>query len=114
MPGADALALVYATFPTLEEAERIGGELVERRLAACVNIIPGMISIYIWQGAKHREQETVILIKTRQALADDVVAQVRALHSYDNPAVIIIPIAGGSADFLQWIAAQTAATAAGP
>ena len=56
MPDADASALVYATFPTIEEAERIGGQLVARRLAACVNIIPGMISIYVWQGVKHREQ----------------------------------------------------------
>jgi periplasmic divalent cation tolerance protein len=114
MPDADAATLVYTTFPTIEEAERIGGALVERGLAACVNIIPGMVSIYVWQGAKHRDAETVMLIKTRLALADDVVRQVRDLHSYDNPAIILLPIAGGSPDFLQWIASQTSAAVGGP
>ncbi len=103
----DAAVLVYATFPGSEEAHRIGAELVEMRLAACVNILPGMTSIYRWQGAIDRAAETVAIIKTRAALAERLVGIVRVSHSYTNPALVVLPVAGGSADFLAWIVAET-------
>jgi periplasmic divalent cation tolerance protein len=103
------IVLVYATFPTLEEAERVGGALVERGMAACVNILPGMTSIYVWQGERHRDRETVMLIKTRAELADAVVSATRELHPYDNPALVVLPVVGGSADFRRWVIEQTAA-----
>src|SRR5215475_15227427 len=83
--------------------------LIDRGLAACVNICPGMTSIYVWEGKRQHESETAMLIKTREALAGRVIAEVRALHCYANPALIVLPIVDGSPDFLDWIAAQTGA-----
>jgi periplasmic divalent cation tolerance protein len=93
----------------MAEAERIGEVLIDRGLAACVNIFPGMTSIYVWEGKRQRESETAMLIKTRQAAAAKLIAEVRALHSYANPAIVVLPIIEGSADFLAWIATQTSA-----
>ena len=109
MQANDKPILIYTTFPSREDAERIGGDLVDGGLAACVNIIPGMTSIYNWKGTRQRDSECVGIIKTRSALADAVTARVRALHPYDNPAVVVLPIEGGAGDFLRWIADQTAA-----
>jgi periplasmic divalent cation tolerance protein len=100
--------LIYSTFPSVAEAERIGGALVDRGLAACVNILPGMTAIYVWEGKRQSETEAAMIIKTRAELADPVIAEVRKLHPYDNPALVVLPVAGGSADFLRWIAEQTA------
>ena len=108
MQANDKLVVIYATFPSPTEAERIGGALVERGLAACVNIFPQMTAIYIWEGARQRESETAMLIKTRTGLADTVIAETRKLHPYSNPALVVLPIEGGSQDFLRWIAEQTA------
>lgn len=104
----DKAILVYATFPSIEEAERIGGRLVEDGLAACVNILPGMVSIYVWQEQRHRDEEWAMIIKSRAALADRIVETVRGMHPYDNPALVVLDIAGGSPPFLEWILAQTA------
>jgi periplasmic divalent cation tolerance protein len=101
--------LIYSTFPSPEAAERVGGALVDRGLAACVNILPGMTSIYVWQGQRHRDAETVMIVKTREQLADTVVAEARRMHPHTNPAFVVLPVSGGSADFLRWIAEQTAA-----
>jgi periplasmic divalent cation tolerance protein len=110
-PRSTPFVLIYATFPSGEQAERIGGMLVDRGLAACVNIFPAMISIYVWQGRRHREGEVAMLIKTREGLAERVIAEARKLHSYTNPAFVVLPVTGGSADFLAWIGEQTAAPA---
>lgn len=107
----DKAILVYATFPSIEDAERIGGRLVEDGLAACVNILPGMVSIYVWQGQRHRDEECAMIIKSRASLADRIIETVRSLHPYDNPALVVLNIAGGSPPFLEWILAQTAAPA---
>ncbi len=100
--------LVYSTFPSVAEAERIGGTLVDRGLAACVNIFAGMTAIYVWDGKRQSETEAAMIIKTRAELAEAVIAETRKLHPYDNPALVVLPMAGGSADFLRWIADQTA------
>ena len=99
--------LIYATCPSLAEAERIGGALVDRGLAACINILPGMISIYVWQGKRQRDSEVVMIAKSRGGLAQQVVSEIRALHPFENPAVVVLPVIGGSPDFLAWIEAQT-------
>ena len=104
----DKPVLIYSTCPSVEAAERIGGALVDRGLAACVNILPGMTSIYIWDGKRQREAEAVMLVKTRASLADAAIAEARKLHPYATPAFVVLPIEGGSADFLSWIAEQTA------
>ena len=98
---------VYTTYPSIVEAEEAGRALVEQRLAACVNILPGMISHYRWQGALERADETVMLIKTRASLAEAVRAQVRARHSYEIPAILVLPIESVDQTYLAWIMAET-------
>lgn len=100
--------LVYSTFPSTAEAERIGGALVDRGLAACVNIFPGMTAIYVWEGKRQSDTEAAMIIKTRADLADTVIAETCKLHPYSNPALVVLPVTGGSADFLRWIDEQTA------
>jgi periplasmic divalent cation tolerance protein len=100
--------LVYATFPDAIEATALAETLVSRGLIACANVIAGVTSIYIWEGKLVRDGEVSVVMKTRRALADDVVAAVRERHSYDNPAIVVLPIVAGSADFLAWVEAQTA------
>lgn len=110
MQQNDKAVLIYSTFPDPAEAERVGGALVDRGLAACVNILPGMTSIYVWQGRRHRDSETVMIIKTRATLAEQVIAEAKALHPYDNPALVVLSIDGGSTDFLAWIIERTGST----
>lgn len=102
-------AIVYATFPDAGAAEKVAEAVVTQGLAACANIIPGLTSIYIWEGRLEREQEVAMIMKTRATLADRLVAEARRLHPYENPALIVLPVTGGSAPFLAWIAAQTTA-----
>jgi periplasmic divalent cation tolerance protein len=108
----DKPVLVYSTFPSLDAAEAAGRELVERRLAACVNILPGMTSIYRWEGAIARDNEVVMIIKTRGSLTDAIIAAVKTLHTYANPALVVVPILAGSAEYLRWIGDETADPAA--
>jgi periplasmic divalent cation tolerance protein len=107
MEQNDKLVLVYATFSSTEEAAAIGEELVKARLAGCVNIVPGMLSIYEWEGQLHRDAEAAMIIKTRAGLAEAVIAQVTAKHSYDNPALLVLRVDGGAAAYLDWLRAQT-------
>jgi periplasmic divalent cation tolerance protein len=109
MQENDKAVLIYSTYPTPDAAEAAGAELVAARLAACVNIIPGMTSIYHWQGERRRDSETVMIIKTRASFADRVIGEARRRHPYTNPALLILPVAGGSADFIGWILSETAA-----
>jgi periplasmic divalent cation tolerance protein len=104
----DKPILIYSTFPSPEAAAEVGKELVEGRLAACVNIIPGMQSIYRWEGRIAQDDEAVMIIKTRAGLAEAVMAATRRRHSYTNPALLVIPLEGGSADYLGWLMQETA------
>ena len=103
----DKPVLIYSTFPSPAEAEQVGGTLVDQGLAACVNILPGMVAIYVWEGKRQQASEAAMLIKTRAALVARVVEEVRKLHPYTNPALLVLPVDGGSQDFLDWIRAQT-------
>jgi periplasmic divalent cation tolerance protein len=98
---------VYTTYPSIVEAERAGRTLVERRLCACVNILPGMISYYRWEGAVERGEEVTMIVKTRASLAETVRAVVKDMHSYATPAVLIIPIESVDPDYHAWIVAET-------
>jgi periplasmic divalent cation tolerance protein len=100
--------LIYITTASREEAQRIGRALVEERLAACVNILGGMKSLYWWEGEVSEGDETVLIAKTRLSLVDELTARVKALHSYSCPCVISIPLEGGNLDYLAWIASETA------
>jgi periplasmic divalent cation tolerance protein len=98
---------VYTTFPSIVEAEKAGRTLVEDRLAACVNILPGMISHYRWQGAIERAEEVVMIIKTRASLAEPVRAAVKDMHSYSTPAILVLPLESVDSDYLSWLLAET-------
>lgn len=100
---------VYITAPNAAAARSIGRALVEARLAACANIFDGMTSVYRWEGAIQEETEAVLIAKTREDLVSALTAKVKALHSYDCPCVVALPIAGGNSAFLDWIAAETGA-----
>jgi periplasmic divalent cation tolerance protein len=99
--------LVYTTWPTLVEAERSGQALVERRLAACVNILPGMISHYWWQGRLERGEETVALFKTRASLAEPLREALKGMHPYTTPSIMVLPIESVDADYYAWILKET-------
>jgi periplasmic divalent cation tolerance protein len=103
---------VYTTYPSVVEAERAGRALVERRLCACVNILPGMVSLYWWQGAIERGDEAVMIIKTRATLVEEVRAAVRRMHSYTTPAILVLPIESVDPDYHAWMMAETAAAKA--
>jgi periplasmic divalent cation tolerance protein len=103
---------VYTTYPSIVEAERAGRALVERRLCACVNILPGMISYYWWEGAVERGEEVTMMIKTRAGLAEKVGAAVKAMHSNATPAILVIPIESVDPDYHAWIVAETEAVEA--
>lgn len=101
------LSFVYMTAGSKAEAARIGRELVESRLAACVNILDGMNSIYRWEGEVHQDSEAVLIAKTRESLLPELVAKVESLHSNDCPCIISWPIEGGSHSYLEWMANET-------
>ncbi len=99
--------LVYTTWPSIVEAERAGRALVERHLCACVNILPGMISHYWWQGVVERGEEVVMLVKTRASLFERVRAAVKEMHSYTTPAILVVPVENADRAYLDWIMAET-------
>ena len=107
MTKDDSPVLVYTTFARLDDAKRVGEVLVAARLAACVNIFPGMISIYEWQGARETADEVAMIIKTRRSLADAVLAETKRLHPYKLPALLVLPTEGGSDEYCGWIVGQT-------
>ncbi len=102
----DAL-VVLVTTPTAERAAEVARALVEERLAACGNVVPGLRSIYRWQGAVQEDQEALLLLKTTRDRFDALRARVLALHPYEVPEVIALPVEAGSAPDLAWIAAET-------
>ena len=102
MPDHDHL-LVSITTSSLEEAERIAEALVQERLAACVNIVPAITSIYRWQEEVHRDSEVLLIAKSRPELFEPLAARVRELHSYEVPEIIAVPIVAGSKAYLSWI-----------
>ncbi|MEO6029206.1 MAG: divalent-cation tolerance protein CutA [Candidatus Binatia bacterium] len=102
--------VVLSTAGSQEEAERIATTLVEERLVACVNLVAPITSIYRWQGVVERAAEVLLVMKTRRASTTRLIARLRALHSYDVPEAIVLPIVAGSAPYLKWLMAETSAT----
>ena len=103
--------IILCTCPDRTTAERIAETVVSERLAACVNIAPGLTSIYRWEGQIQREAELLLLIKTRQAVYPQLEARIRELHPYQVPELIALPIQTGSAAYLNWITDNTGASA---
>jgi periplasmic divalent cation tolerance protein len=100
-------SFIYITAPSVDEASRIGQALVEEQLAACVNVLDNMKSIYRWQGKIEQASEAVLIAKTRQELVERLIARVKALHSYECPCVVALPVSAGNPDYLAWIGSAT-------
>ena len=95
---------IYMTAGSREEARKIGKELVISRLAACVNILDNMNSLYMWQGKVQDDSEIVMIAKTTEDHVPQLVEKVKSLHSYECPCIVSIPVSGGNQAFLDWIA----------
>jgi periplasmic divalent cation tolerance protein len=105
MPGEDAI-VVFLTAANGEEATRLADLLIGAHLAACVQILPEMESVYRWEGKIERQSEILLLAKTTTAKFADLEREVRALHSYETPEIIAVPIVAGSNPYLQWLDAS--------
>lgn len=101
------LVQITTTTETPDQARKIADHLVDRRLAACVQLMGPIISTYRWQGSVERAEEFMCFIKTRRSLAAEVEAAIRSLHSYDNPEIVVTQIEGGSSDYLGWVTSET-------
>jgi periplasmic divalent cation tolerance protein len=99
--------LAYVTVGSPEEAQRLARTIVEERLAACANILAGMHSIYWWEGTVGEADETVVVFKTRAERFEALAARVEALHSYECPCVVALPVSAGLPAYLDWIAAES-------
>jgi periplasmic divalent cation tolerance protein len=99
--------VTFVTCKDRPQARRIARTLVRERLAACVNIVPGVTSIYAWKGKVEEGAETLLVIKSRAALSRKLEARVKALHSYSLPEVITLRIASGSPGYLRWLRGST-------
>ena len=95
--------VVLVTASGEEEAKKIAKRLLDERKAACVNIIDGVSSLFIWQGRQEEEQESLLVIKSGASLLPQIVETVKQVHSYDVPEIIALPVVGGNGDYLEWI-----------
>ena len=102
------VVVILVTAPSNEPAQQIARELVESGLAACVNRVPGIRSVYRWEGRIHDDGEDLLIIKTGRAQAEALTARVREIHPYEEPEVLVLPVSAGSPSYLAWVLAQTA------
>ncbi len=99
--------IVYSTFPDSETALAVGETLIERHLAACINVLPGMESVYRWQGKIERASEAVAIFKSRAGLCQPLMSGIRELHPYETPVIIALDVADIDADTLVWLIGET-------
>lgn len=103
---AEALSqpvVVLMTFPSLDEANRVAAVLVDEHLVACVNLIPGVRSVFFWEGAREEAAEVLAVAKTTQERFEDLVVRVKLLHGYSVPEIIALPIFQGNESYLRWL-----------
>ena len=100
--------VVLVTCGSIAEAQRIGRNVVEKKLAACANIVPGVESVYRWKGKVERAREVLVVIKTTATRLPALEREVKRLHSYDVPEFIVLPIVAGSSKYLAWLQESTA------
>jgi len=99
--------LLYVTTSDRDAATRLGRVVVEERLAACANVIPGVSSIYIWDDELREDEEVILILKTKENLVESLIERVKDLHEYECPCVVALPIVGGNQAFLNWVADET-------
>ena len=102
-----AVVLIYITAGSMEEARTIGNKLVSDRLAACVNIIDNVSSMYWWEGEIQDDKEVILIAKTKESLVPELVEKVRSIHSYSCPCIVSLPILNGNRAFLDWVVEET-------
>jgi len=105
-PVSNDVLLVLSTAASREEGIGIGRRLVEERLAACVNVVPGARSVFFWEGELQETDETLLMIKTRRDRYADLERRIQALHSYSVPEILAVPIASGSQEYVAWVRAS--------
>lgn len=98
--------IILCTVPDKSVAENIAETLVTEKLAACINIVPGLISIYRWEGAVKKDNEMLLIIKSDQAVYDQLEKRIQAIHPYELPEIVVVPIHDGQSDYLDWITRQ--------
>ncbi len=101
------IRVVYITCANIEEAKKIGREIVEKRFAACANIIDKIDSFYWWEGKLQEDKEALIIAKTRSSLVNELIKKVKDIHSYECPCIVTLPVLEGNTDFLEWIIEET-------
>jgi periplasmic divalent cation tolerance protein len=95
--------IVLITCPDADEGKRIAHALLVERLAACVNIVPGLFSKFWWTGKIHEANECLMIVKTKKSVLRKLIRKVKEMHQYENPEIIAIPVIGGSKEFTKWI-----------
>ncbi|MCU0822992.1 MAG: divalent-cation tolerance protein CutA [Spirochaetes bacterium] len=103
----DEFIVIFCTVPSKDVGGKIGGELVNKKVAACVNIVPGLTSIYEWKGNVCNDEECLLIIKTRKALFERIKKEIVALHPYELPEIIALQITDGLEPYLGWISGNT-------
>ena len=103
MTTAGDIHIVFCTVPDTDTGQRIATRLVEYRLAACVNLLPGVRSVYRWQGEVHSDDEALLMIKARAADYPKLEAAILELHPYELPEIIAVPLTGGLPQYLDWV-----------
>ncbi len=98
-----ACCIVYVTAPNPKEASKISVALVQERLAACVNVVPGIKSYYRWQGKIEKGRETLLIIKTKRSLIKSLVGRIKEMHVYSLPEVVALSVVDGSPEYLKWV-----------
>ena len=103
----EKILIVFVTVSSREEGENIGTSLVESKLAACVNVIPQVSSIFSWQGKIESENEVLLLVKTSQDRIGDLIDEIKRVHSYDVPEILAVPVFAGSKEYIDWVHQET-------
>ncbi|HAM34991.1 MAG TPA: cytochrome C biogenesis protein CcdA [Elusimicrobia bacterium] len=107
MPPTPQFRVLFVTAPDAKTAEDIASGLVERKLAACVNVLPGLTSVYRWEGNIHKDPEVLLIIKTRAGIFKETTQFIREKHPAKVPEIISLPISEGSPAYMQWLGANT-------
>jgi periplasmic divalent cation tolerance protein len=107
MEASGEFCFLYSTFPDAESAHAAARAIIEKKLAACVNVYPPMTSFYVWQNEPEEAKEVAAFIKTRRALVPEAMEALRELHPYATPCFLVLPIEGGNSDYLAWAREQT-------
>jgi|SRR5215469_4839665 len=105
--ATNEFCFVYSTYPNLETARAAARLAIGQKLAACVNIYPKMMSIYMWQGKLEESAEHAVFFKSRRALVEKLIGALWAEHTYELPCFVVLPVEGGSSDYLAWVREQT-------